>query len=544
MIRRNFFKSLAVGGGALSLSPLIIACTPGNEPSADSSSFNIDFELDEIDVEWLQEQLSSGKLSSLELVKKYKGRLAEIDTEGPELGSIIELNPDAENIAVQLDEERKSGNLRGPLHGIPIVIKDNIDTGDLMSTSAGSLALKDFKAKKDAFIVERLRKSGAILLGKTNLSEWANFRSTSSSSGWSGRGGQVKNPYVTDRNPCGSSSGTGSALSANLCSLGIGTETDGSIVCPSGMNGIVGIKPTVGLWSRTGIIPISSTQDTAGPMTRTVKDAAYLLGALTGVDNNDPTSTISEGKSKTDYTKSLVEDGLLGAKIGVLRNYFGFDKRVDQIMENSIIAMKNAGAVIVDDLDFTPKNEIGQYEWNLLLFEFKHTLNEYFRLHPNSPVKSLEELIAFNKEHEAESMTWFQQELFEMAQAKGDLNSEEYKEAYEKSKIVAQKALNKLFTDNQLDALVAPTNGPAWKTDYINGDNYKGGSSSPAAVSGYPSITVPAGFINELPVGISFIGKEWDESTLIKLAYSFEQKTNIRQKPKFIDSLEGQYWKK
>lgn len=539
MIRRKFFKSLVAGGGAISLSTLITTCTPCKEPSTNTFSFKIDFELDEIDVDLLQEKLNSGKLTSVELVRKYTNRIAEIDTNGPCLGSIIELNPDAETIADQLDKERKSGKLRGPLHGIPIVIKDNIDTGDKMSTSAGSLAIKDFKAKKDAFIVERLRESGAILLGKSNLSEWANFRSTQSSSGWSGRGGQVKNPYVIDRNPCGSSSGTGVAISANLCTIGIGTETDGSIVCPGGINGIVGIKPTVGLWSRTGIIPISSTQDTAGPMARTVKDAAYLLGALTGVDKIDTASVNSEGNAKSDYSKSCVEDGLLGAKIGVLRNYFGFDTRVDQIMESSILSMNNAGAVIVDNLEFTPKNEIGQYEWNLLLFEFKHTLNEYFRLHPNSPIKSLQELIVFNTENEAESMTWFKQELFEMAQAKGDLSSDEYKEAYKNSKIVAQKALDNLFTENQLDALVAPTNGPAWKTDYLNGDHFKGGSSSPAAVSGYPSITVPAGFINELPIGISFIGKDWSESTLIKIAYSFEQKTKIRKKPKFISSLEG-----
>lgn len=538
MKRRRFFQSIATGGGMLAVAPYINACTQKSNQGETQKPFKTEFELDELDVTTLQDQLSSGKTSSVELIRKYKQRIAEIDNSGPTLNTIIELNPDAETIASDMDEERKKGKVRGPLHGIPIVIKDNIDTGDQMATSAGSLALDGFKAQNDAHIVKQLRESGAVLLGKTNLSEWANFRSTNSSSGWSGRGGQVRNPYVIDRTPCGSSSGSGAAVAANLCTIAIGTETDGSIVCPSGINGIVGLKPTVGLWSRSGIIPISSSQDTAGPMTRTVKDAAILLGALTGVDDKDSESLKSEQNIHSDYTKYLVEDGLTGARVGVLRNFFGFDTRVDSIMKDSIQKMRNEGTIIIDELEFDSKNEIGKFEWDVLLYEFKHTLNEYFSLHPNSPVKTLEELIQKNKEMAEQEMPWFMQEIFEFAQEKGDLNTEEYKHALAKSKLVSQNVLDELINEHNLDALIAPTNGPAWKTDFVNGDNYKGGSSTPAAVSGYPSITVPAGYIHSLPIGISFIGKAWSEPTLLKLAYSFEQKTKIRKKPAFIDSIE------
>lgn len=531
MKRRNFFKAAAIGGGALAISPLT-ACTSENKQEVHAKVAS--FEWDEITVAELQQLMNNGQESALSIVKKFLKRIRDID---PMLNSVIEINPDAERIAMELDDERKQGKIRGPLHGIPVLIKDNIDTGDQMMTTAGSLALVGFMAEKDAFIVERLREAGAVLLGKTNLSEWANIRSTRSSSGWSSRGGQARNPYVLDRTPCGSSSGTGVAVAANLCVLGIGTETDGSIVCPSGTNGIVGIKPTLGSWSRQGIIPISHSQDTAGPMARTVADAAILLGALSAPHAADEATLAPERLNISDYTPYLDSKGLQGKRIGIARQFFGFHDKVDFQLQISLDIMKAQGAELIDNIEFEGRRDWNNAEWEVLLYELKHDMNKYLNEHPGAPVSTLEEIIQFNLDHATEAMPWFGQEIFLEAQKKGGLDEQAYLDALKTSKSLTQNAINNAMDTHKLDAIVAPTNGPAWCIDWVNGDHYGGGSSDLAAISGYPNITVPAGFVHGLPIGLSFMGRAWSEAQLISIAYAYEQASKFRKTPAFLPAL-------
>jgi len=498
--RRALLGSAALAAGALASPPA--------------------FELEEVTIPDLQKRMREGSLTARALAGRYLERIDAIDKRGPNLNSVIELNPDALAIAAALDAERKAKGPRGPLHGIPILIKDNIDTADRMMTTAGSLALAGSIAARDSLVAQRLRDAGAVILGKTNLSEWANFRSSHSTSGWSGRGGLTRNPYALDRNPCGSSSGSGAAVSANLCAAAVGTETDGSIVCPSSSNGIVGIKPTVGLVGAAGIIPISHSQDTAGPMARTVADAAILLGALSG----------------GDYTKSLDPGGLRGARIGVARDkFFGFHEKTDQLIDAALQEMKRHGAEIIDPADIPTAGKFDDSELLVLMYEFKNDLNAYLSaLGPNAPVHSLQEIIEFNERHRETEMPWFGQDIMLKAQAKGPLSSKEYLEALENNhKLARTEGIDAVMSRRRLDALVAPTAGPAWTTDLINGDHAAGGSSTPAAVAGYPNINVPAGYAWGLPVGVSFFGAAHSEALLIKLAYAFEQATRHRRAPQF-----------
>jgi amidase len=491
--------------------------------------------LGELSIAEFADRLQRGEFTSHEIVKIYLDRIAAIDKAGPAINAIIELNPDALAIADKLDAERKRGKLRGPLHGIPVLIKDNIDTADRMHTSAGSLALANSLARKDSTVAAKLRAAGAIILGKTNLSEWANFRGEHSTSGWSARGGQTKNPYVLDRNPCGSSAGTGAAIAANLAVLGVGTETDGSIVCPSSANGLVGIKPTLGLISRAGIVPIAHSQDTAGPMTRSVADAAALLGVLAGADARDAASSAAAAH-RADYTKFLDANGLKGARIGVVRKFAGFNADVDKLFDENIAALKAAGAEIVDPVELPNRGKYDDEENIVLQYEFKADLGAYLaQLRPEVKARSLADLIAFNDGERERELPWFGQELFVQSQARGPLNEKVYQDALAKSKALAgPQGIDAALQKDKLDALIAPTGGPAWLTDWINGDHFGGGSSSPAAVSGYPAITVPAGFVHELPVGITFFAGAWSEPTLIRLAYSFEQATRARKAPRFL----------
>ncbi len=525
------------------LKPLLASCVcvvvPGTAVAAGSTDPGVDSGIVEASVADLALRMQRGDLSAHELVRQYLDRIATIDKNGPAINAIIELNPDALAIADALDVERKNGKIRGPLHGIPVLLKDNIETADKMHTTAGSLALTDSIAVKDSTVAAKLRAAGAVILGKTNLSEWANFRSTHSSSGWSGRGGQTKNPYALDRNPCGSSAGTGAAITASLATIGIGTETDGSIVCPSAINGLVGIKPTVGLVSRAGIIPLSHSQDTAGPMTRSVRDAAILLNALAGSDARDA-ATADADKQGVDYTKSLDANGLKGARIGVVRQFAGFSAQVDGVLERNITALKAAGAIIVDPVEIPNHASYDDDEMTVLEYEFKHDLDTYLAGLPASAraPRSLAELIAFNTREHAREMPWFGQELFERAQARGPLTDPAYRDALKRSKSLAgEHGIDAVLKANQLDALVAPTGGPAWLTDWINGDHFSGGSSTPAAVSGYPAITVPAGSVHGMPIGLSFFAGAWSESTLIKLAYAFEQATQARMPPTYRDHI-------
>jgi amidase len=536
--RRQFLQAGLLGAAAVALP--VDPATAATGAESKGTEKGEPFELDELTVGDLQEAMKSGKETARSLVKKYQGRIEAIDQKGPALNSVIEFNPDALEIAEALDKERKAKGPRGPLHGIPVLIKDNIDTADRMHTTAGSLALVDARPPEDAFLVRRLRDAGAVILGKTNLSEWANIRCSYSTSGWSGRGGLTKNPYALDRNPCGSSSGSGAAVAANLCAIAVGTETDGSVVAPSSANGIVGMKPTVGLVSRTGVIPISQSQDTAGPMCRTVRDVAILLGALAASDPTDKVTTDEKRKALTDYTKALDPRGLKGARIGVARNYFGFDDTVDAVLKHSLDALKHEGATLVDPADIPNMDKVGESEQTVFQYELKAGLAAYFaRLGKSAPVRSLKDVIEFNEKHKKREMPYFGQDLFEKSVKKGPLSSYEYQEALARCRRLARtEGIDAIMDKHKLDAFVAPTLSPACLTDLVVGDRWRGDATTAAAVAGYPSITVPAAFIFGLPIGLLFFGRAWSEATLLKLAYAFEQATKIRKPPRFLPSAE------
>ena len=513
---------------------LINSCQPASRESQQSESDN--FRFLELDISAIQQGYKNGTYTIREVVMSYLDRIDKIDKNGPTLNSIIQVNPDAVQIAEALDAELSQGKIRGPLHGIPVVLKDNIDTHDKMATTAGSRALMNSYPLRDSYVAIKLREAGAVIIGKANLSEWANFRGQLSTSGWSGLGGQTKNPYILSRNPCGSSSGSAVAVSANLTVLAIGTETNGSIVCPSHSNGIVGIKPTVGLVSRAGIIPISFTQDTPGPMARTVRDAAICLGLLVGIDSSDEKTFASGGKYYSDYTQFLKEDGLKGKRIGLFKGPLGINYKVDTLMYRAVDFLKSNGAEIIE-IDEITQGYVDENSYMIMLYEYKDGLNKYFRsLGQNAPVKSVEELIAFNESDSVE-LRYFDQEYLNRAQEKGDLNSEEYKSALAKVlKGSRAEGIDRVMNENNLDAIVAPTGGPAWMTDLINGDSFHLGSSSPAAQAGYPNITVPMGFIDGLPVGISFFGRAWSEPLLLEIAYAYENGTRHRKAPEFLTS--------
>ena len=524
--RRTF-----VGGAAAA-----IALRNFKLPTAESTQIP-SFALEELTIVDLQARMKDGRDTSQSLVQQYLSRIDAIDQRGPAINAVIELNPDALSIARRLDDERTAGRVRGPLHGIPVLIKDNIDTADRMHTTAGSLALADNIAARDSFVAERLRAAGAVILGKTNLSEWANFRSTHSTSGWSGRGGQTHNPYALDRTPSGSSSGSGSATAASCCAAAIGTETDGSVTSPAAAAGLVGIKPTVGLISRAGIIPISHTQDTAGPMARTVRDAAILLGALVGVDGRDRATSRSAGNSHPDYTTALARDGLRGARIGVARNKFtGYSIETDRVFEQALDLMKRQGATIVDPADIATAGKTDNSEFDLLLYEFKADLDAYLKaLAPEVAVHSLADVIAFNARDAARELRYFGQEIMEMARKKGPLTEKKYLDALAANRrLMGAQGIDATIAKHRLDAIVAPTQGPADLIDLVNGDaGGRGSFTSPAAVAGYPHVTVPMGFVHGLPVGLSFVGGAWSEATLLKLAYAFEQTAPARRAPTF-----------
>jgi amidase len=499
------------------------------------------FELEEATIAELQALMQAGKHTARSLAETYLARIGALDQQGPSLHHVLETNPDALEIADALDVERKAKGPRGPLHGIPVVLKDNIDTADRMTTTAGSYALAGSIAPRDAFLAARLRQAGAVLLAKTNLSEWANFRSTHSSSGWSGRGGQGRNPYALDRTPCGSSSGSAGAVAARYAAVGVGTETDGSVVCPSSSNSIVGIKPTLGLVSRSGIIPIAHSQDTAGPMARTVTDAAILLGVLAGVDPRDPATAASRGKAHADYTRFLDPRGLRNARIGVAREgLFGYSDEADRLVEAALTQMKELGAVLIDPANIPNLDKFGDTEFDVLLYEFKADLNRYLAaLGPNAPAHSLQEIIAYNESHREQEMPYFGQEIMLQAQQKGPLSSPEYRKALAHNhRLSRAEGIDAVMREHRLDAIVAPTGAPPWTIDLVNGDHDLGGSSTIAAVAGYPHITVPAGYSFGLPVGLSFIGTAYSEPTLLKLAYAFEQGTKHRRPPRFLPSAD------
>lgn len=496
-----------------------------------------EFRFEEYTITQLQQGYDNGDFTVTDVVQAYLDRINAIDDNGPTLNAVIEVNPDAMAIAAQLDKELKDGKKRGPMHGVPVLLKDNIDTRDQMPTTAGSRALAGSHPLQDSYIAMKLREAGAVILGKANLSEWANFRGNLSSSGWSGVGGQTKNPYVLDRNPCGSSSGSGVAVSANLTMIAIGTETNGSIVCPSTANGIVGIKPTVGLLSRSGIVPISFTQDTPGPMGRTISDAVIALGVMTGIDQADSKTAESEGKALTDYTPFLKEDGLKGKRLGWYTSARGTHFKVDTLMQHAVNYLKSQGAEVIE-IDNIYNREAGSLSFQVMLFEFKDGLNKYFAsLGENAPVKSVEELIEFNKRDSIE-LRYYDQELLIEAQKKAGIDSKEFLDALSKmNRLVREEGIDRVMKEYSLDAFIAPTGSPAWKTDLVNGDAYTVSSSSPAAIAGYPNITVPMGYVDGLPVGISFFGRAWSEPLLIEIAYSYEQGTKYRKAPQFIPSL-------
>ncbi|ARK13106.1 amidase [Fibrella sp. ES10-3-2-2] len=538
MNRRNFIKNTSAAG--LSATTLAVAaCSTDKQTKtmdAAPGTFTDDFVLNEVTIGELQEKMKTGQYSSADITKLYLDRIEAVDKNGPRLKSVIEVNPDALTIAAALDEERKAGKLRGPLHGIPILLKDNIDTGDKLMTTAGSLALNGHKAAKDAFVTAKLREAGAVILGKTNLSEWANFRSTRSSSGWSSRGGQTRNPYVLDRSPCGSSSGSGSAVAANLCAVAVGTETDGSVIAPASFCGVVGIKPTVGLVSRSGIIPISSTQDTAGPMTRTVTDAAILLGAMTGYDPADAVTAGSKGKALTDYTPFLKADGLTGKRIGVEKSFLTGHQGVVELYKQSVEVLKKQGATVVEVDLLKSLNDIGGAEFTILQYEFKDGLNKYLAT-ANAGVSSLADVIAFNKKNEAQAMPFFKQETLESSEAKGGLTSKEYTDALAKTRGSRQR-IDQLMAANKLDAICGVSIGYAGCIDLVNGDYDTGFYfCPPAAMAGYPHITVPMGTVHGLPVGFSLMAGAYQEGPLLGIAYGYEQASKKRIKPTFTNSL-------
>jgi amidase len=536
MNRREFLQQSALLGAAACCGVKAGGCSTATQDTPRATRVK-PFELEEMTVVELQRGMVSGRFTAAGLVESYRRRISEIDQRGPKLRSVIELNPDASAIARELDRERKANGPRGPLHGIPILIKDNIDTRDRMTTTAGSLALAGSFAPQDAFIVERLRAAGVVLLGKTNLSEWANFRGLRPISGWSGRGGLSLNPYVTDRSTSGSSAGPAAAVSASLCAIAIGTETDGSIVSPASYCGVVGLKPTVGLVSRSGIIPISSSQDTAGPMARCVADAAALLNAMTGVDARDAATAASSGKTPRDYTQSLDAKALRGARLGVIRSNFKMNRLVDPVLQAALAVLQREGAVLIDTLKLPSRQDLGDAEQQVLLYEFKAGLNDYFKLRgPDAPVKSLAELIEFNERNRERELIYFGQETLIEAQSKGPLTEPRYLDA--KARCAKwSKELELLLESDQLDALVAPTTGPAHVLDLVVGDRGMGGSSTYAAVSGLPGITLPCGNLSGLPVGLSFIAPAWHEARLLALAYAFEQAAKARKSPQFLPTL-------
>jgi amidase len=542
MVRREFIRNsiytLAIGMPGFSL---LQSCTREKSETAVTTSAQPapGFTLEELTIAELQEKMTKGDLTARSIAEAYLSRIESIDKAGPKLNSVIEVNPEALAIADKLDEERRNNRIRGPLHGIPILIKDNINTADKMMTTAGSLALSGHHPATDAFIVTQLREAGALILGKTNLSEWANFRSSRSSSGWSSRGGQTLNPYVLDRSPCGSSSGSGTAVASNLCAIAIGTETDGSIACPASVNGVVGIKPTVGLWSRSGIIPISESQDTAGPMARTVKDAAILLGALMRIDPDDKAMADRKASAPVDYTTFLDANALKGKVIGIDKALLKGHEVIDALLEKAIEQMKSAGATVLT-VDFKSKfNTVSKDEYERLLFEFKDGLNRYLQKN-NAPVKTLAELIEFNNKNADRVMPFFRQEIFEEAQAKGDVTSPEFQALTKRINSGARSVFKEVFTANKLDAVCGPANGPGWCIDLVNGDFFTGyGMYSPAAIAGYPSVTVPMGFVNGLPIGISFLGEAYSEGKLISIAFAYEQLSKNRAKPEFLQGKVG-----
>jgi amidase len=540
MDRRRFIGATALGGASLAVG---VGCTPDQVVPLpnDVAAAVGPFDLDEVDVAELQRSMEAGERTARSITERYLRRIEELNQQGPELRAIIETNPDALAIADELDAERAAGTIRGPLHGIPVAIKDNIDTHDRMTTTAGSLALEGSIPERDSFVAQKLREAGAIIIAKANLSEWANFRGEASTSGWSARGGQCRNPYALDRNPCGSSSGSGVAASANLAALTIGTETDGSITCPAAINGVVGLKPTVGLWSRSGIIPISHSQDTAGPMCRTVRDAAILLGAVTGVDPRDAATGASRGNFHSDYTQFLDAAGLRGARIGVARNFAGFGAKVESLFEQAIGVLGAQGAVVVDPANLELDEESGALELLLLQYEFKANLNEYLAgLGPGARVKSLAEVIAFNAQRADLEMPYFGQEIMTASEALGDLSDPEYVAAARALHRAAREdGIDRVLSEHGLDAIVAPTTGLTWPTDHIKGDPWSGvgWSGSPAAIAGYPHVTVPMGFVSGLPVGLSFYAGAWSEPALLAFAYAYEQATHHRRPPTFAATL-------
>ncbi|MFZ0472928.1 MAG: amidase [Bacteroidales bacterium] len=491
------------------------------------------FRFEEFTIDQLQQGYRNGDFTVTEVVQAYLDRIEAIDDSGPMLNAVIQVNPDALTIAAELDRELKEGRLRGPMHGVPVLLKDNIDTHDSMETTAGSRAMLGSHPPKDSFVAQKLREAGAVIIGKANLSEWANFRGNLSSSGWSGVGGQTKNPYILDRNPCGSSSGSAVAVSANLCMTAVGTETNGSIVCPSTANGIVGIKPTVGLLSRSGIVPISFTQDTPGPMARTVRDAAIMLGTMTGIDTADSKTAASEGRMLNDYTPFLKEDGLMGKRIGWYTSERGQNFKVDTLMQKAVDYIRSRGAEVIEVEDIYSR-EVESLSFQVLLWEFKDGLNKYFAsLGDAAPVKNVEELIEFNKGDETE-LRYYDQQLLLEAQKKGNVESKEFQDILSKmNRLVREEGIDKVMTENKLDAFMAPTGSPAWKTDLINGDAFVLSSSSPAAIAGYPNISVPMGLVDGLPVGISFFGRAWSEPLLLEIAYAYEAGTKYRTAPMF-----------
>lgn len=550
MDRRAFLRSGALAGGAVvagtagcGQAATPNAATQGSDRSGASSAgsdtpASAALELEEATIDELTSAMASGERTSRSITDAYLARIAALDRQGPMLRSVIETSPDALADAEALDRERDASEPRSPLHGIPILLKDNIGTADGTTTTAGSLALEGSRPAEDAPVARRLRDAGAVLLGKANLSEWANYRSTRSSSGWSARGGQCANPFALDRNPCGSSSGSGAAVSANFVAAAIGTETDGSIVCPSNANGIVGIKPTVGLVSRAGIIPIADSQDTAGPMARTVRDAVLVLGVIAGTDPRDPATAEADSRGLADYTPFLDADGLEGARIGVMRSAFGFHPLVDQLMEAGLEAMRARGALIVDPVDLRPTTSMRRAETTVLSYEFKAGLRAYLETLPDAPIRTLADLIVFNRANAQEEMPYFGQERLLAAEARGPLTDPEYLDARAAARRLSRaEGIDRVMDADNLDAIFAPTGGPAWVTDLVNGDHFGGSSSAFAAVSGYPNITVPAGFIHGLPVGGSFFGRAWSEPTLIRIAYAFEQATRHRRAPGFLPTV-------